>query len=74
MTEEARRRDKLVGVSAAAALLFNPPLLDLFSGRSLFGLPSLYLYLFLAWGGTIAAMAVVVERWRRATARADGED
>jgi hypothetical protein len=62
--EEARRRDKLVGLFALGLLLFNPPLLDLFSGGTVFGWPSLFVYLFAAWALVIGAAAAVVERRR----------
>ncbi len=62
MTEEARQRDKLVGLFVLGLVAFNPPLLKLFGGATLFGWPLLYLYLFAAWAGLIAAVAVVVER------------
>lgn len=53
---------RLLALFAAGWLLFNYPLLALF-GRvgAAGGIPSLYLYLFLAWGLLIAAIAVVVE-------------
>lgn len=62
MTEEARQRDKLVGLFVLGLVAFNPPLLSLFSGATLLGWPLLYLYLFAAWAGLIAAVAFVVER------------
>jgi hypothetical protein len=70
--EEARRRDKLIGLFGLGVLLFNPPLLDLFSGGTVFGWPLLYVYLFGAWAVVIGAAALVVERRRRE--RFDSED
>lgn len=72
VTEEARRRDKLIGLFALGLLLFNPPLLDLFSGGTVFGWPLLYVYLFGAWALVIGAAAAVVERRRHE--RFDSED
>jgi len=44
-------------------LLFNYPLLALFNVQgSVFGVPVLYAYIFLAWGLVIALVAVVMER------------
>ena len=44
-------------------LLFNYPLLALFNVRaSIFGIPSLYAYLFVAWALLIALVAIVMER------------
>ncbi len=65
MTEEARQRDKLVGLFALGVALFNPPLLLLFSGRTMFGWPLLYVYLFCVWAILIGAVALVVERRSR---------
>ncbi len=73
MPEEARRRDQLIGVFALACVLFNPPLLDLFSGRTILGWPLLYVYLFGAWAVVIAIVAFVAER-RAHHARGEGED
>jgi hypothetical protein len=43
-------------------LLFNYPILALFNVQgTLFGVPALYAYLFLAWAGLIAAMAYLAE-------------
>jgi peptidoglycan/LPS O-acetylase OafA/YrhL len=62
MTEEARQRDRLVGLFVLGVAAFNPPLLSLFSGTTLFGWPLLYVYLFCVWALLIGAVAVVVER------------
>ena len=74
MTEEARRRDQLIGVFVLGVILFNPPLLDLFSGTMLFGWPLLYIYIFAAWAAVIACAAIVVERRHRKHGRVDSED
>ncbi|HEX7007069.1 MAG TPA: hypothetical protein VF274_08020 [Alphaproteobacteria bacterium] len=72
MPEEARRRDRLISLFVLGLLLFNPPLLDLFSGGTVFGWPLLFVYLFAAWALVIAAAAAVVERRRHE--RVDRED
>jgi len=65
MTEEARQRDKLLGLFVFGVVAFNPPLLNLFSGATLFGWPLLYVYLFVVWALLIGAVALAVERRRR---------
>jgi len=66
MPDEARRRDRLIGLFVFGLVLLNPPILLLFGrGQLLFGLPLLYLYLFAVWGALIAAVAAIAERQRR---------
>ena len=60
MLRRAARRDRLIGLFILAAILFNPPILNLFGG-TVFGWPALFIYLFVAWGLIIAGVAVVVE-------------
>jgi hypothetical protein len=71
MLRRTARRDRLVGLFILGAVLFNPPVLNLFGGTVL-GWPALYLYLFGAWGLIIAAMAFVAER--NATASDDRDE
>jgi hypothetical protein len=53
---------KLVGVFLLGAFLFLPPLLRVFNaGGLLAGVPLLYVYLFLAWLGLVAVMALAIE-------------
>jgi hypothetical protein len=65
MEREGRRRkragERLVGLFVVGCVLFSPPLVVLAGGGDLFGLPSGYAYLFLAWAGIVAALAFVVE-------------
>jgi hypothetical protein len=71
MPEEIRRRDRLIGLFLLALVLLNPPLLMLFGGEvTVFGLPLLYVYIFLAWLLIIAAVAWIAER-RTARRRRD---
>ncbi|MCG8326466.1 MAG: hypothetical protein MI974_02215 [Chitinophagales bacterium] len=57
------RRFKLLGLFIVALLLFNFPLLQLFSGTSrLLGIPVIYWYIFLSWITIIALTARLVER------------
>ena len=61
MLRRTARRDRLIGLFILGAVLFNPPILNLFGG-TFFGWPALYLYLFAAWAIVIAGVAFVVER------------
>jgi hypothetical protein len=66
MPDETRRRDRLIGLFIFGLALLNPPILLLFGrGYLLFGVPLLYLYLFLVWGALIAAVAAIAERHRQ---------
>ena len=62
MPQEARRRDRLVGLFALGVVLFNPPTLWIFAGSTLFGWPLLFVYLFCAWVALTAMIALTVER------------
>lgn len=56
---------KLVAAFLLGAVLFNYPILSLFNrAASAFGIPVLYVYIFLAWGGLIALVAWIAERRR----------
>lgn len=74
MPEEARRRDQLIGLFALGLILFNPPLLNLFSGGTILGWPLLYAYLFFAWALVIAITAAVVSRRRRRADHTESDD
>lgn len=53
---------RLVALSMLGCLVFNYPILALFSGsRTVLGIPLLYFFIFAAWGLLIALMALVVE-------------
>lgn len=65
MQKSSIRGQRLVALFLIGFLLFNYPLLFLFnSGGTFFGIPLLYAYIFGAWGGLIALMALVVEKGR----------
>ena len=54
---------RLVALCMLGTLLFNYPVLALFNvTRTLFGVPVLYAYIFIAWALLIALMAWVVEK------------
>jgi len=64
MPREARHRDRLVGLFGLGLVLFNPPVLGLFAGATLFGWPLLFVYLFCAWAALTVMVALTVERSR----------
>jgi hypothetical protein len=56
---------RLTALFLLGLALFLPPLVNLPHGGTVFGVPALFAYLFLAWAGLIAALAWVVERGGR---------
>ena len=64
MRDEERGK-RLVAVALLALVAFNFPLLAVAeAGPRLLGLPPLFAYLFGAWAGLIALLALIVERRR----------
>jgi len=62
VSEEAKSQ-RFVALCMLGMVLFNFPILGLFNvGGTLFGVPVLYAYLFIAWAALIALMALVAER------------
>lgn len=56
---------RLAAVFLMGGILLNYPLLSLFDhGGMVFGIPSLFLYVFLVWAGLIALMIWIIERRR----------
>jgi NhaP-type Na+/H+ and K+/H+ antiporter len=56
-------RQRLVAIFILGGVLFNYPILSLFNKTaSVFGIPLLYVYIFLAWGFLIGLVAWVAER------------
>jgi hypothetical protein len=54
---------RLAAVFLLGCLLFNYPLLALFNKAAVvFGIPTLYAYIFLAWLGLILLVAAVIEK------------
>ncbi len=54
---------RLVALFLLGCLLFNFPLLSLFTGDiRVWGIPLIYFYVFAAWGIIIGLMAFIVER------------
>ena len=63
--------EKSLALFLLGLLLFNPPLLSLFSlERVVAGIPLLYLYLFAAWALLIALIGAVATRSLRARGKA----
>jgi len=63
VAKPSRRGERLIGLFLLGCLLFNFPLLALFNVQAtVFGIPMLYTYLFVAWGLLIALVAVIMER------------
>ena len=64
MQAQSRRRELLVALFLLGVLLLTPPLLIVFNQATrLFGVPVLYLYLFVVWAVLVALVALTVERW-----------
>ena len=63
MTQSRLTSQRLVAVFLFGCALLNYPLLYLFDrGATLFGVPLLFIYIFLAWAGLIGLMAWTIER------------
>jgi hypothetical protein len=63
MPKSSRTGQRLFGLFLLGCLLFNYPLIALFNSRAtVFGIPLLYAYLFVAWTLLIVLVAVIVER------------
>jgi hypothetical protein len=63
MQRPGRQREMFVAVFFLGCVLFTPPVLTL-SNKANFiaGIPSLYLFLFVAWGAVILLTALIAER------------
>jgi hypothetical protein len=60
---QRRKGERLVALALLGFLLFNYPLLSLFSTEgTVLGVPVLYAYLFVSWGLLIWLMALVVRK------------
>jgi hypothetical protein len=63
MPEFKRQNERLIAVLVIGFILLNYPLLSLFSkGKLFFGVPVLYLYLFLVWVCFIGCVAIILEK------------
>jgi hypothetical protein len=62
MTNFETKGQRFVALCMFGMLLFNYPILALFNvPGTLFGVPVLYAYVFIAWGALIASMAYLAE-------------
>ena len=62
MSDDAKQQ-RFVALCMLGMVLFNFPILALFNvSGTLFGVPLLYAYIFIAWAALIALMAVTAER------------
>lgn len=62
MSEFVSKGPRFVALCMLGLLLFNYPILALFNvPDTLFGVPVLYAYIFIAWAALIAMMAYVAE-------------
>jgi hypothetical protein len=65
MREPTIDQQKLIATFLLGVLLLNYPVLSLFNrAAAVLGIPLIYAYIFLAWGGLIALTAWLVERKR----------
>lgn len=65
MKDENRGGERMVALFLFGMVLFNPLVVGIFDNgpeSSLFGIPALYLYLFVSWAVLIGLIAVVAER------------
>ena len=62
MNEFESKGQRFVALCMLGMLLFNYPVLALFNVTgTLFGVPILYAYVFIAWAALIASMALIAE-------------
>lgn len=65
MSDFGSRGERFVGLCMLGIVLFNYPILALFNvAGTLFGVPILYAYIFIAWIALIGLMAWVAESAR----------
>jgi hypothetical protein len=62
MSNLERKGQRFVALCMLGMLLFNYPILALFNvSGTLFGVPLLYAYIFIAWAALIVLMALVAD-------------
>jgi hypothetical protein len=63
MAEPDKREPRLAALCMLGCLLFNYPILALFNvPRTVFGIPVLYVFIFVAWAALIVLMGLTVDR------------
>ena len=66
MNKSSKYTESFVALVILAALLFNPPILSIFStSHFVFGIPLLYFYLFVVWGLIIIVNAMITGKLSR---------
>jgi hypothetical protein len=62
MSDSETRGQRFVALCMLGVLLFNYPVLALFNvPGTLFGIPVLYAYIFIAWAALIGMMALIAD-------------
>ncbi len=62
MSDFEKKGQRFIALCMLGILMFNYPILALFNvSGTLFGVPVLYAYIFIAWAALIAVMAYVTE-------------
>ncbi len=65
IAKRSSRGQRLIGVFLLGIVLFNFPILALFNvANTVFGVPVLYAYLFLAWALLILLMYLAIEHFQ----------
>jgi hypothetical protein len=63
MIRPTLKGQRLVALFLLGWLLFNYPVLSLFANDTrIWGIPLVYVYLFIAWAALIGVMALIIER------------
>jgi len=63
MSKPGMNQERLIAIFILGGVLFNYPILSLFNTQGdLFGIPTLYCYVFLAWAFVIGLVAWIAER------------
>jgi len=63
MNQRRPINESLLALFAFGVLLFNPPMLLLFSvDATLFGFPALFIYIFASWALLVVLVAMIVNR------------
>jgi len=63
MTGDSTKNNRLVGLFLLGCVLFNYPVLSLFSiKKTLLDIPLFYLYIFTVWSGLIILLIIATQR------------
>lgn len=62
---QRRKGQQLLALFFLGSLLFNYPMLSIFSTHGMvFGIPILYIYIFISWAAIVGLTAIAIE-WRK---------